>query len=143
MIASLRQACPIAPSFWCLICCAIIGIGNVMPTSIGDPNSAVNNRNARSNKNVFEGVKGRVSIDGEPLVGALIEAKSLDRPSRMIPEIAILSDDYGNYRWPLTAGRYRMTARLDHYRAPSKLVVVEVGTAATINFRMVPVRRSK
>lgn len=142
-IPSFRHVRPIVLLVRCLIYCVFIGAGSVMAGSINNQNNPLDNRDGSSEKYTLKGIKGRVSVNGTPLNGTLIEAKSLDRPTRMIPEIAILSDDSGNYRWPLPPGRYIMTARLDHYWSQSKSVVVETEKAATVNFVMMPIRRTK
>jgi hypothetical protein len=121
----------------------LIGIGSVIAKPISDLDSSVDDRDDSSRKQVFKGIKGRVSNDGTPLVGALISVKSLDMPSNMIPEIAIISDYSGNYQWPLSPGRYKITAQLDYYRPQSKSVVVETENVTTVNFIMMPVRRMK
>ncbi|WP_157118769.1 carboxypeptidase-like regulatory domain-containing protein [Azohydromonas lata] len=61
-----------------------------------------------------QGVSGRV-VDGagRPVAGALIEARSLERPPRPLAEIGVLSGADGRFKWPLPAGtRAALRARL-------------------------------
>lgn len=61
-----------------------------------------------------QGVSGQV-VDGagRPVAGALIEARSLERPPRPLAEIGVLSGADGRFRWPLPAGaRAALRARL-------------------------------
>lgn len=48
--------------------------------------------------------------DGQPAVGVVVSATSLDEPARAIPELAVVTDDQGTYEWPLRPGRYRLSA---------------------------------
>lgn len=64
---------------------------------------------------------------GQPVVGAMIVARSLDVPARPIPEIAILTNEQGSYAWPLRPGRYELTPMLDGKRGVPEEVSVEAG----------------
>ncbi|MCT8971881.1 carboxypeptidase-like regulatory domain-containing protein [Microbaculum marinisediminis] len=63
------------------------------------------------------GVVGTVrSPDGEPVSGAVIVARSLDTPTKAIPEIAIVTNEHGSFAWPLRPGRYELAPMLDGRR---------------------------
>ncbi|MFO1118824.1 MAG: carboxypeptidase-like regulatory domain-containing protein [Rhodospirillales bacterium] len=80
-----------------------------------------------------EGVAGRLLRPGDrPLAGAVIAARSLDRPARSIPEIAITTNDDGRFQWPLRPGTYRLTAMLDGREVATVTVTVEPGRLTNI-----------
>ncbi|GAA1906717.1 carboxypeptidase-like regulatory domain-containing protein [Lapillicoccus jejuensis] len=50
---------------------------------------------------------------GAPVAGVLVEATSLDRPLKPVPEKAVLTDGEGRYEWyGLAPGRYRLQVSL-------------------------------
>ena len=76
---------------------------------------------------ISEGVFGRLlRLQEGPVAGAVIASASLDRPSKPVPEIAILTDADGAFAWPLRAGTYRLTAVTDG--RPIATAVVKVGS---------------
>lgn len=80
-----------------------------------------------------EGIRGRLLRSGErPVAGAVIAARSLDRPARPIPEIAIVTDDDGRFQWPLRPGTYRLAALLDGREVATATVTVEPGQVTSI-----------
>lgn len=80
-----------------------------------------------------EGVAGRLLRPGErPVAGAVIAARSLDRPARPIPEIAITTNDDGRFQWPLRPGTYRLTAMLDGREVATVTVTVEPGRLTNV-----------
>ena len=86
---------------------------------------------------IREGVVGRVmALDGRPIAGVLIEARSLDDPSPPIPEIAILSGSDGRYMWPLFPGTYEISALAEGYRCAPRRVVVKAGEVTTADFKL-------
>lgn len=72
--------------------------------------------------------------EGDPVNGALVRAVSLDTPVKSVPEIAVLTDRSGRYRWPavLPPGRYRLEVRTAIGTA-TKTVTVRPETTATAN----------
>ena len=84
-----------------------------------------------------EGIVGRITdTRGQPIVGALVQPRSLDDPSPPIPEIAIVSDDNGRYTWQLSPGSYELSVSADGYRGMTKLTKVKAGQAATLDFTL-------
>ncbi|NML16811.1 carboxypeptidase-like regulatory domain-containing protein [Azohydromonas caseinilytica] len=71
------------------------------------------------------GAVGRVvDAHGRPVAQAVIEARSLERPPRPLPQIGVLSGADGRFRWPLPPGRHALRARL------GEMVSCEVAAAA-------------
>ena len=88
---------------------------------------------------IAEGVVGRlVTPSGDPLVGARITARSLDRPAGPVPEIAILSDTDGRFTWPLRPGRYRLVAVVGGHEIAAATAVVEPERVTTLELSGVP-----
>jgi hypothetical protein len=82
-----------------------------------------------------EGVTGEIKDDsGRALDGAMIIPKSLEANGPPIPEIAILSDTTGRYRWPLRPGNYDVTVRADGYQDVTRRVTVSAGAVETLDF---------
>src|SRR5687767_12949991 len=55
-------------------------------------------------------LSGRVTgVGGAPVVGAVVQPRSLDTPPRAIPEMLVATDQSGSYRWSLQPGRYEIT----------------------------------
>ncbi|MDR9899763.1 carboxypeptidase regulatory-like domain-containing protein [Aetokthonos hydrillicola Thurmond2011] len=85
----------------------------------------------------FEGVTGLVTTrDGHPIVNAWIQAKSLDEPSNPIPEIAIITNEAGEYKWTLLPGKYKISVFIDNRKLATKLVTVKPGQAVTLDFNV-------
>lgn len=83
------------------------------------------------------GVAGIVrTAGGTPAAGIVVFAKSLDRPGKPIPEIAIVSGADGAYFWPLKPGRYELTALVDGRRGPPGVVTVPKGGAAQLDLTL-------
>lgn len=84
-----------------------------------------------------EGVEGRVTSEsGEPVADILVQAQSLDQPSKPIPELGVLTGEDGRYFWPLSAGRYRISVSPEGYQPFSGDVTVEAGQRATLNLTL-------
>lgn len=108
----------------------VFGYGNQdSPVSSGDQDEP--------RPHIREGVAGRVmAFDGQPVAGALVEARSLDDPALPIPEIAILSGNDGRYMWPLFPGTYEISILAEGYRCAPRRVVVKAGEAVTVDFKL-------
>ncbi|CAA9263367.1 MAG: hypothetical protein AVDCRST_MAG41-2471 [uncultured Corynebacteriales bacterium] len=75
------------------------------------------------------------TADGRPLGGALVVPRSLDTPAEPIPELAVVTDRAGGYRWTLPPGRYELSVRLGERRpVPARTVTVEAGRTATVDW---------
>lgn len=86
---------------------------------------------------ITEGVKGRVTAsDGRPIRDALVVPKSLDEPTKAIPELAVITDENGRYQWRLFPGDYLISVSAEGYQAASKKVTVEPKQAMTLDFEL-------
>ena len=76
----------------------------------GPDDRSVSSESSSATPSVREGVRGRVtSASGKPVSEVFVQARSLDRPAPAIPDIAIMTDQAGNYSWPLASGRYEFS----------------------------------
>lgn len=99
------------------------------PVSDGDPGQAM--------PRVRVGLTGKVvDVQGRPVEGAMIEVKSLDASAPAIPEIAILSDSRGRYRWPLPPGAYEISVLAEGYRCTPRRAVVRSGRETRMDFKL-------
>ncbi len=88
-----------------------------------------------------EGLTGEIKDEnGRPVNGAMITPKSRDAGGPAIPEIAILSDATGRYRWALRPGRYDVTVTAEGYEDVTREATVSPGAIASLDFVL---RRSK
>jgi Carboxypeptidase regulatory-like domain len=96
------------------------GYGSVDPSTGPGPGRAIN------------GTAAGVVLDrsGQPVVGALVEPKSLDEPAKPIPELAVVTDAQGRYEWHLQPGRYELVARMGDRSSSAAPVVVTPGETA-------------
>ena len=86
---------------------------------------------------IAEGAVGRlVTPSGDPVAGAQITVRSLDRPAGPVPEIAILSDKDGRFAWPLPPGRYRLAAVVEGREIAIATVTVEPGRVTTVTLKL-------
>lgn len=69
--------------------------------------------------------------DGGPLPGVLVVPVSLDDPAVAVPELAVVTDAGGSYRWDLPAGRYELRAVRDGAVLGSTRVEVAAGRPAS------------
>jgi len=84
-----------------------------------------------------EGVAGRISDEkGNPVSGASVLAAPSEPNEPAVPEMAIVSDANGRYRWSLRAGRYDITVIAEGYERASKRVTVNAANVATLDFRL-------
>jgi len=84
-----------------------------------------------------EGIEGTVtSADGKPLAGVFIQAESLDEPAARIPELAISTGEDGRYLWPLSPGRYRISASLEGHPSANGTATVEAGRRTTLDLTL-------
>lgn len=83
------------------------------------------------------GVRGRVtSAEGATIVGRMVQAESLDKPKRAIPELAVMTGEDGSYWWPLKPGHYRLSVAAEGYLTASQEVVVRPNQIAQLNFTL-------
>jgi hypothetical protein len=82
-----------------------------------------------------EGVAGRITNeDGRAVEGASVLAVSLAPNGPAVPEMVVVSDAEGRYRWPLRAGSYEIAVVADGYQRASKTVAVTTSEIATLDF---------
>ena len=85
-------------------------------------------------------VEGTVTDSGgSPVEGALVQASAPDDPTAVLPDIALLTDRQGHYRWNLGPGSYELTVSKDGFRTAAKRVMLELGRVATLDFTLEPV----
>jgi hypothetical protein len=88
-----------------------------------------------------EGVAGRVTdASGDPVSGALVNAKSLDEVSPPIPELAIVTDANGHYVWRLLPGNYEISILAAGFHSATKEVLVEPNQQSRLDFTLERVR---
>lgn len=78
-------------------------------------------------------VRGQVrTADGSPVVDAVVQVRSLDDPPRLVPELAVTTDQDGHYRWLLRPGRYELSVAPSPGAAPVTSPAVEVDAGQTL-----------
>ena len=109
-----------------------------------DPDRPVTNGNdatvAGQGTSEGEGVEGQVTAAGQPLAGVSVQPRSLDEPATAIPEMAVVSEDDGQYRWTLRPGEYEITFVLDGYQPATRKVTVRPHQAARLDVELEPAR---
>lgn len=99
-----------------------------VPASSDDPDSPP----PAAARGVVEGTV--TGPDGRPVAGAVVTPRSLDTPSRAIPEIAVLTNDQGMYRWTLLPGSYELTVNAEGIVFPARRADVGAGETVTVDF---------
>lgn len=89
---------------------------------------------------ISEGVEGRVTASGQPLAAVSVQPRSLDEPATAVPEMAVVSEDDGQYRWTLRPGEYEITFVLDGYQPATRRATVQPGQATRLDVELEPVR---
>ena len=116
----------------------ILGLAPIGAFAMSDPDRPVSSDQAQTvQPQARTGVAGTVrSPDGDTVSGAMIVARSLDSPTKPIPEIAILSNAQGKYLWPLKAGRYELTPVQDGRRGRPETVSVTSGAVTRLDLTL-------
>jgi hypothetical protein len=84
-----------------------------------------------------QGAAGRItSLEGNPIEGAFVQARSLGTSGPPIPDIGIFSNNQGQYMWPLLPGTYVLSVTAEGYRPASGRVTVKAGQVATLDFAL-------
>lgn len=87
---------------------------------------------AGSRPKISQGVEGVITAEGNPLANVLIQAKSLgDQP---VPDLAIVSDNQGNYSWHLLPGKYEISVSVEGYQAASEIIMIKPSQVVQLNF---------
>lgn len=82
-------------------------------------------------------ISGRVTgAGGAPVVGAVVQPRSLDSPPKAIPEMLVATDQTGSYGWSLQPGRYEITVVVSGDTAGSsrREATVQAGQVTTLDF---------
>jgi hypothetical protein len=88
---------------------------------------------------IVEGLSGRVTTHaGAPVVGALIQPRSLDGDA--VPEMAVVTEDDGGYSWTLGPGRYEVSVSAEGFTRATKPATVRKGQQTTLDFTLTPER---
>lgn len=106
-----------------------------------DPDRPVTNgeRTATAGEDRSAGVEGRVTAPGgEPLADVAVQPRSLDRPATAIPELAVISESDGHYRWTLRPGAYELTFSLDGYQPATRRATVRPGEVTSLDVELAP-----
>jgi hypothetical protein len=83
-------------------------------------------------------VEGTVTDSGgNPVEGALLQA-SADDPATILPDIALLTDRAGHYRWELGPGSYELSVSKDGFRTAAKRVTLGRGRVVDLDFTLEP-----
>jgi hypothetical protein len=92
-------------------------------------------------RGISEGVEGRVTASGQkPLAGVAVQPRSLDEPAAAIPEMAVVSEDDGQYRWTLRPGEYELSFLLEGYQPATRRVTVRPRQATRLDVELEPAR---
>jgi hypothetical protein len=92
-------------------------------------------------RGMSEGVEGRVTASGQkPLAGVSVQPRSLDEPATAIPEMAVISEDDGQYRWTLRPGEYEITFVLEGYQPATRRVTVRPRETTRLDVELEPAR---
>lgn len=79
-------------------------------------------------------IRGRVlDATGQPVVGVLVLPESTDSPSQAIPEIAVMTNERGEYQWSLPPGSYTLRFTAEGYASRAEAVQVVAGQSATLD----------
>lgn len=90
-------------------------------------------------RGVSEGVEGRVTApDQKPLAGVSVQPRSLDQPATAIPEMAVVSQDDGQYRWTLRPGEYEISFTLEGYQPATHRVTVRPRELTRLDVELEP-----
>jgi len=84
---------------------------------------------------VFEGIQGKVHTpDGRPLQGVFVQAQPSDPNAGPVPDIAIVTDENGVYRWRLPPGQYTLSVNPENYEAQAAPANVDAGKTTIRDF---------
>lgn len=119
---------------------ALTACGPQPSSSGGDPGGPASDSATAGGTAAGTAARGSVAgtvraADGSPLTGAVVVPRSLDSPAQPVPELAVVTDRQGGYRWTLPPGRYELAVQVGERRAlPVKTVTVQAGRTATVDW---------
>lgn len=77
--------------------------------SAGSPDAMVTSNGTARAPVARKGVQGRVTFaSGKPAANVFVQARSLGQPAVALPDIGILTNQAGDYSWPLPPGRFEL-----------------------------------
>lgn len=110
----------------CLVASMLIAVPPAC--AMQEDDTPVSDDDAGEPAGIRQGAAGSVvSASGGAVAGAMVVARSIDRPSRPVPEIAVLSGEDGRFAWPLPPGRYELSALVGGRTGPAVAVTVPDG----------------
>ena len=121
----------------------LLAFGPLLAMGCADPDRPVANggdANA-AGRGIAEGVEGRVTAPGQkPLAGVSVQPRSLDEPAAAIPEMAVASEDDGQYHWSLRPGEYEISFALEGYQPATRKVTVRSREVTRLDVELEPAR---
>lgn len=90
-------------------------------------------------RGIDEGVEGHVTDSGgKPLADVAVQPRSLDQPTTAIPELMVISEQDGRYRWTLQPGEYELTFSVEGYQAATRRVTVRSREVSRLDVTLEP-----
>jgi len=85
------------------------------------------------------GVEGHVTAPGpKPLENVAVRPRSLDEPAAAIPEMAVVSEPDGHYRWTLSPGQYEISFTAEGYKPAIRRTTVSPGQVTRLDVTLEP-----
>jgi hypothetical protein len=131
-VATLRDA----PN---LLLLALFVIAVPSCTAVAGPDDPISTSDAGSSASAVltEGIAGTVkTASGEPVAGVFVQVAPSDSSAGPVPDIAIFTDDRGDFSWSLRPGRYRLTLILDGRTIGETEATVQTGRVNTITVQV-------
>lgn len=119
----------------------LFGLGGCACGDEGESGLVSSDAGQDGNGAIVQGVVGRVTaVDGRPIEGAFVQARSLGAEGPAVPDIGIFSSRDGQYSWPLSPGSFELSVSAEGFEAAKERVTVRRGKLATRDFVLQPVR---
>lgn len=120
-----------------LVTLVILGFGGVACSDEDRLALISSNADEPGEGTIQEGAVGRITtLDGQPVEGAFVQARSLGKSGAPVPDIAILSDSRGRYAWPLLPGSFELSVSADGHQPAKGRVTVKPGAVVTLDFSL-------
>ena len=120
--------------------CLLLAFSPLLAMGCADPDRPVTNGGdaAAAGSEISEGVEGRVTATGQkPLAGVSVQPRPL-QPATAIPEMAVVSEDGGQYRWNLRPGEYEISFALEGYQPATHRVTVRPREVTRLDVELKP-----
>ena len=116
------------------LCCVL---ATAAAGQAGPPDRPISSDDAGETSSIRQGVQGRVTSEsGQAIVGVLVQARSMQRPSLPVPDIAVVTDRTGGYQWSLRPGRYEFAFILDGQRLLTRQADVARNAVTRLDVRI-------